>query len=218
MAFWTSNDNVFDNVSKRSMRKMLVLTNDHLSKLKAEKADAAINALFLRTEPLHLAFSQCYIRRANAKGIYKGHSAKMNGLLKKLRQLKVKQWDVQIQNHYLQGTAEYTILMPQRRRPFQSYAIDTRISRIKALSKSLEAFPAMAAIKNDVDDFFTIISEVRDVQQQHEEHVARSISNLEIARKELAIMMYRNLGVLMDKFAHQPSIISNFWQVSVLKQ
>ena len=110
MTFWSTTPNLFDNITKRSMRKMLVLGKDHLSKLKAQQADAVINALYVRTEPLLTGFALRYTERSNAKAQYKGHTAKMNGLLKELRQLKVKQWDVQIQNHHLQGTAEYAAL------------------------------------------------------------------------------------------------------------
>ena len=91
MTFWSTTPNLFDNITKRSMRKMLVLGKDHLSKLKAQQADAVINALYVRTEPLLTAFALRYTERSNAKAQYKGHTAKMSGLLKELRQLKVKQ-------------------------------------------------------------------------------------------------------------------------------
>lgn len=218
MTFWSTTPNLFDNVTKRSMRKMLVLGKDHLSKLKAQQADAVINALYLRTEPLLTAFALRYTERSNAKAQYKGHTAKMSGLLKELRQLKVKQWDVQIQNHHLQGTAEYAALLPDRRRPFQAYGTDSRIASIEALSMSLGQFPALAAIQADVDSFHTLISQARHVQQQHEQRVAQSITDLEQARVALATIMYRNLGVLMDKYGDTPAMIGNFWEVRLLRQ
>lgn len=217
MAEWSYLQNQFDNSTEGSFVLMLNLSNDHVAKLEAQQADTDIAALLARTQPLHLAYSKGYSTWKSATAIRKGATLKIDLLLAELSSLKIKQWDIQIQGKYLDGTPEYMTLLPEKRGPFQKGAKDERINAVDALSLRLGDYPALATTLADVDAFKTQLLDARDEQQQKEQLIEQGSDDLEKARVELATMMYGNLGVLMDKYRNTPDYINNYWEVSLMQ-
>ena len=217
MAEWSYLQNQFDNSTEGSFVLMLNLSNDHVAKLEAQQADTDIAALLARTQPLHLAYSKGYSTWKSATAIRKGATLKIDLLLAELSSLKIKQWDIQIQGKYLDGTPEYMTLLPEKRGPFQKGAKDERINAVDALSLRLGDYPALATTLADVDAFKTQLLDARDEQQQKEQLIEQGSDDLEAIRIELATMMYGNLGVLMDKYRNTPDYINNYWEVSLMQ-
>ncbi len=214
---WNYEQNQFDNATKRSNALMLVLSSDHLSKLKAQPAEPEIVALAVRTEPLHQVFVQHYIGWKNAKAARKSGTFQVEQMLGELSGSKIKQWDIQIQGQHLEGTAQYMNLLPDRRGPFQTGAIEQRIDEVEALGVRLQGYPMLAATKADVDLFKNALLSARDQQQQDEHRIAFASTDVEKARKDVATIMYGNLGVLMDKYREMPERLATFWEVSLMQ-
>jgi hypothetical protein len=217
MAEWNILQNQFNNSTKESFVLMLNLSNDHIAKLEAQQADADIAALLARTQPLHVDYSKAYTIWKSATAFRKGATLKVDQLLAELSSLKIKQWDVQIQVQYLDGTPEYMTLLPEKRAPFQTGGKDQRINAVEALGLRLANYPALAATQADVDAFRAQLVDARDTQQQKEQLIEQGSDDLEAARIELATMMYGNLGILMDKYRNTPDYINNFWEVSLMQ-
>ena len=217
MAEWIYSQNQFNNSTKQSFALMLELGNDHIAKLQAQQADADIAALLARTQPLQLDYGKAYTKWKSATAVRKGATLKIDQLLAELSSLKIKQWDIQIQGQYLDGTPEYMALLPEKRGPFQSGPKDQRINAVEALSLRLGDYPVLAATQADVDAFRIQLLDARDEQQQKEQLIEQGSDDLEVARIELATMMYGNLGVLMDKYRQTPDYINNFWEVSLMQ-
>lgn len=213
---WHYLSNQFDNVTKKSFKLMNIINADHLAKLQAQASDTVIATLLARTNVPHDSFNTTYSNWLSAKGFYKGETNRVNGYLKELSSVKLKQWDAQIQAVYLEGTPDYKILLPNGRKPFQSGTIDDRISHLQAFVQRLAAYPTLVTTKTNVIAFHTMLNAARDVQQQKEELVDYASTLLEVARKDIALMMYRNLGVLIDKYASNPDFVSNFWDYQLL--
>lgn len=217
MAEWSYLQNQFNNSTKESFVLMLNLSNDHIAKLEAQQTDADIAALLARTEPLHLDYGKVYTKWKSATAIRKGATLKTDQLLAELSSLKIKQWDIQIQGQYLDGTPEYMALLPEKRGPFQKGGKDERINAVEALNLRLGDYPVLAATQADVDAFTAQLIDARDTQQQKEQLIAQGSDDLEAARIKLATMMYGNLGVLMDKYRETPDYINNYWEVSLMQ-
>ena len=218
MADWNYLHNHFDNMTIGRFPLMVKLTYDHTSKLRAQQSDADIQALLLRTEPVHDAFLAAHRAFLNSKASRKGSTFRVSQLLRELSKKKIKQWDIQIQGVHLEGEPQYAILLPNRRSPFQQGAYDERIAQVKALAKRLEVEPALATTKDDVEAFHLQLVAARDTQQQYEGLMAHHSSMTNEARKRLAIMMFGNLGVLIDKYRENPKYAATFWETSLLKQ
>lgn len=214
---WHFLKNQFNTATATSYKKANILNNDHMGKLTAENTDADIAALEARTQPLSTDFSDKYSTWISAKATSKGYTQVFDNLLSELSSTKIKQWDIQIQGVHLEGTAEYTMILPNRRRPFQTGGKDERLSEVQALAQRLLSYPALAATQADVDAFATSMQTARNNQQQKEELVAMASDQLEQARVALTTMMYGNLGVLMDKYRTMPGMIENFWQLDLIR-
>lgn len=214
---WHYQQNQFDNATEGSFKKMNILNADHFGKLQALQGDPDIAALLARTTPLHDAYNLRYSRWLSAKATYKGRTSQMEEHINNLSLTKSKEWDAQIQVVHLEGTPNYIAILPDGRKPFYSGTIDDKISHLQSLAQRLVAYPALAATMNDVLAFHTTIDNARDVQQQKEELVHDASDLLETARKNIALMMYRNLGFLIDKYGSAPEMISNFWELQLLR-
>lgn len=215
---WHYLSNQFEQATRGSFKRCNILNNDHLSKLTSEQIDPVIGALVARTAPLSTAYSSSYSAWISANGTYKGHTMLFDNMLSELSSLKIKQWDIQIQAQYLEGTPVYVMLLPNRRGPFQEGTKDDRLSEVEALAQRLMAYPALAATQMDVNTFATDLRMARDNQQQKEQLVAMASDVLELARLALCTMMYGNLGVLMDKYRDTPDMIENFWQLDLIRR
>ena len=117
-----------------------------------------------------------------------------------------------------EDSADYITLLPNGRKPFQSGGRDARILEVKALSKRLADFPALAAVKTDVDAFAVQMDAIRDTQQQKEGLVEKATDALEQQRKAMTAMMYGNLGRLMDKFMDDPLVIDRFFELQLIRE
>lgn len=214
---WKYLENQFEVATATSFKLMNIINADHLSRLKAEAGDPVIDNLVSRTIPPHDNYKNNYTAWISSRAIYKGATSTVEGLLDTLSSLKIKQWDIQIQNEFLEGTPEYVAILPNRRKPFQSGGIDTRIAQVKALGKRLDSYPALNDTMDDVNEFYEIINIARDTQQQKEGQIETASDMLETSRLAIAWMMYRNLGILMDKFGDDVEQIRNFWEIGLFR-
>ena len=214
---WHYCQNQFLNVTKNNRKKAIIIANDHDSKLTAESADPDILALSTRFNPLKVILSTKYAGHIAKKGLYKGGTALVEQKLLDLSSTKIEDWDIQIQAVHKRDTPDYIAILPNYRIPFQSGGIDQRIEEVRALSERLAGYPALAAVKTDVDAFLTEMEDSRDTQQQKEEQVDLASDESDDAVRAVMIMMYKDLGSLMDKFGDEPTDVERFFEVSLLQ-
>lgn len=209
--------NSFDVATQNSRKQMTIITADHLAKLSAMKGDADILRLYERFAPVQQSFGDKYAAWLSAKGLYKGETERVQNLLDELSSTKLKQWSVKIQNVFLEGTPDYTAILPSGRAPYQSGAKDTRITELKGLRDRLTKYPKLEELKKDVEAFMLSLEEARNRQQESEQSVDQLSLQLEQARKDIAVMLYRNLGALMDKYGNDPKQILAFYEVEQIR-
>ncbi len=95
--------------------------------------------------------------------------------------------------------------------------MDERIAAVKTLSESLGNFAPLAALQAIVSAFHTQLKDARDGQQGREQLSGQKSTDLENARKDIALMQYRNLGMLLDKFGDQPEQVLNYYELQLLQ-
>ncbi len=215
---WHYLDNQFENVTKNSNKLSVIIANDHDSKLQAESADADILNFYNRFHPLKTDLSAKYGLWAAAKGLYKGETARVEQKLEELSGTAIESWDIQVQVVHRRDTPDYIALLPNFREPFQKGGIDLRIEEVRGFSERLNSYPALAALKAEVDAFLAVLEGFRNVQQGKEETVGLASDNLKSANQLCMIMAYRNLGGLMDKFGDNPTDVERFYELELLQQ
>lgn len=218
MSIWHFAENQFENATGSSRKRMNILIEDHIAKLKAELSDPDIAFLYERTLPVEQEWVNQYTGWKTAKGLYKGETNRFEELLEKLRTEKSPDWDNQIKVAVTEGSSDYVAIMPRGREPFYKGGRDERVAEVKALAKRLEGYPTLGAVMDDVNAFFTQINNSRLQQQQKEELVDKASDELEAQRIITAQMMYANTGRLIDKFSETPESIERFFELQVIRR
>lgn len=214
---WQYLQNQFANVLVNSYADTNIFTTDHLSKLKNLAGDIDIDRLILRTEPLYVTFRDKYTAWQQSNAFWKAATNKIDILLDDLFKTKIPRWDILVQVDYPENTEEYITLFPNGRTGFRDAGKDGKIQAVYTLLQMLSNYPALSAVYNDVQTFYNLLITARDKQQQREQNVRDSASQLRDAQEQVFIVLYRNLGALMDKYAENNENILNFYSVDMIR-
>ena len=196
---------------------MLTASTDTDAKLSAQQmSDADIAMLFALFHPVFALFAQLYSSWLAALGVYKGETLRLENKMKELSKTKIREWEGAVQALYIEGSEEYTILFPNKRKPFQTGTYEQRLAAVEGLGERLAPYAALAPLKALVDAFATDLRSIRLMQQQKEQLADTASSNLESQRVLLAVMFYGVLGFLMFKFRAEIARVTDFIDFSLL--
>ena len=210
--------NQFLNATATSFKKALKLSNYHdamLKKAMDSNPDPDWALLYNRYHPLHLLFVAAYNDWKLAGGTQGGQSLNITQLLTLLI-TKINKWDIQVQNVFEKNTTGYKTLFPNGHYPFNSGAIDTRVMAVNTLGAAL-TLPAFAALKLEVDDFYSLLDGARDSHESAKGGTQEMSETLENKRKVIMTEQYRDLGFMINKGAENPNMIGPFFELNVLR-
>lgn len=214
---WSFSNNPFIN-SKLSKEEWNVLGSDHLSKLENKKGDhPVLEHVYERYKTVYEAYVEQYKNWKLAKQYWQAETLEVENLLEELSSKWIKKWDMQIQLVFDETTPEYVSLLPNKRFPFQKTRRDERIVEVGTLLKSLENYPVLAAVRQEVADFYQKLRSKRDQQQQQEQQVRDSSTKLKQAAEELGVATYRNVGSLITIYAEEPKQLLNFFKLDLIR-
>lgn len=215
---WSYLQNPFDNVTKRNLKRMLLMATDHFDKLRgAAQTNPQVQQWYTNELPHYQAFVNLYNKAHAQKNIYGMHTQEFEEQIRQLSSEKIKRWDIQIQTQYDDNSAKYKALLPNGRAPFQRGAYETRINEIETLYNALGHFPNLAHVQTEVSNFLQTIREGRSEQQAAEKQESDYSKMLEDARKVLAMAMHRIFGNLLALFAHDPEWVEGFYELKYLR-
>ena len=221
METWHFARNTFTSISGQSNKLANILIVDHFSRLGAITGDTDFMAMVSRTTPVKTAWDGAYVTWISSKGVYKGRTELWVAKLADLSSLRIKQWDIAIQAVFLEGTGDYTMLLPNGRGPFQTGAYDLRLAEVKALQNRLlavtPAVPALTTLAATIGTYHTEMTTLRNNQQTAEQLVDNNASLLEIQRLAVCAMMYKNLGRLMEKYSDTPVRVEDFYDMNYIR-
>ena len=115
------------------------------------------------------------------------------------------------------STPEYLTLIPNGRTNMYVGGKDAQIQTIRTLAESLLEYSNLATLQTEVNDYYVKIEKARDTQQQQEQTVQDAADELRKAQMAVCVMMYRNLGRLMDKYAEDTLFITKFYQLNLIR-
>ena len=221
METWKFAHNTFLTVTATSYKLMNILITDHVTRLGAVPGDTDVRAMVSRTTMVKTAWDAAYSAWISSKATYKGRTELWEAKLADLSSLRIKQWDIAIQGVFLDGTGDYTILLPNGRGPFQSGAYDLRVVEVKSLQNRLlavtPAVPALTTLAATIGTYHTEMTNLRGTQQTAEQLVDNNASLLELQRLAVCAMMYKNLGRLMEKFSDTPVRVEDFYDMNYIR-
>ncbi len=212
--------NQFITATDRTYKKALKLSNYHdayLEKMMNENPlDIDFATLYNRYHPFHLAYVAAYNEWKNAGGQQEGQTLNLDQMLTLLVS-KAARWDARVQVEYEKNSPTYKSIFPNGRAPFGKGAYITRIQAVQTLGTALSAHPALAALKLDVEAFYTDIDNVRDTQESAKGGTKAGSDAVENQRIITMNEQYRNLGFLINKWADTPLLIEPFFELNILR-
>ncbi len=214
---WHFEYNQFDVVTANNYKLAELISKQHANALHSEISLPAIAAMYNSFLPLRSSFETNYISWKSKTAARKSATLKVTNLIKDLSSTKIEDWDIKIQNVHRQDSEEYMALMPNRRSPFQRGTYEECITSVKTLANNLEGVVALSAVYDDVLLFIGKIDAARNEKQQLDELVSKQSALVETARYECAVMMYANLGGLMQLFCRTPEAISRFFDLEAIR-
>ncbi len=223
---WKYAENTFLVVTTGNFKLMNILIADHTARIAqavtaVNPPDSDFTTMQGRLTPVKTAWDAAYNAWIAARGTYKGKTQALEAKLADLSGLRIKQWDIAVQGVFLEGTPEYTQLLPNGRGPFQHGAYDLRIAEVKALQTRLAPFtganPSLAALATAVGTFHGEIKLLRDAQQGQEGAVNTASATVEAQRLAAGNVMYQNLGRLMEKFVLVTAKIEDYFDMSYIR-
>lgn len=214
---WQYISNQFANALQFSYRNTLIFVTDHAAKLQNNVNNAAILTILPRTLTALELYQEKMAKWQKANAFWKGDTNKIDDLLLQLRQTKVPRWEHKVEDIYLAGTPEYITLFPNGRTGFRNGGKDVQIQNLKAFIESLSEYPALSQLKSDVEAFYNIVLDTRNRQQQREQEVRSSATELRDAQEIVFNILYANLGFLMHLYYESKEEILNYFQVELIR-
>lgn len=216
---WKYASNQFAHATVGSFKKMLLLAGDHDARLEARKGEAPIAPLQDRFHPVYLTYAGAYTTWTSARGMREGGTATVTEMLDELASTRARQWDVKVMAVYDKGTPQHRGLFPDGREPLQLGPIDLRIEAVMSFYTRLTAHSETlpAELLSEVLDFHAELLSARQLQQGQHGSLAEASGELEAARLATAEMLYGNLGVLMDTYRATPERITQFFNLSLVR-
>ena len=200
-----------------SYRLAVRISTWHDSALLAASADPYFMALYNIYHPLHLSLVAKYDAWRAQIGLQQGATLNLNQKLNTLSGTKIQEWDIDIQNVYPQGTPQYMALLPNRRTPFQHGTQNDRIQAVQSLSNAIGADPALAAVKADVDAFYTLANNALTAQKGSITVTKTKSDTVETARLPMCVQQYADLGDLIKKYAADPSLANQYFDEEAIR-
>ena len=212
--------NQFLNATFENFKKALKLSNYHDARLKKKMddnpGDPDFATLYNRYHILHLAYVDAYNQWKLSGGVQGGQTLNMTQLLLLLI-TKINKWEGKVSGEFEKTSVEYKTLFPNGKYPFNSGAMDTRIAAVLTLGSALTPYGALAAVKADVDAFYTLLDAARDTQEGAKGGTKDLSTVVEQNRVLTMTGQYQNLGFLMNKFAATPLVIAPFFELNILR-
>ena len=218
MRTWMFLTNPFLNATDGSYLNGMHISGYHDKALEKKKSDPFFLDMYNLYHPLHIAYATAYGTGVTEGGLQQGDTLSAQQLMSLLSNTKIRNWDVAIQNHYEINTPEYKRLLPHHRKPFQHGSRTERLQTVKSLRDAIGTDELLAAVKTDVDSFYTQFHAANNVQEGNQSASKGTSAALETARIAMCAGQYANLGGLMQKYSTTPDMIAPYFDLETIRR
>ncbi len=201
---WSYFVNPFLVLGKKNFKKAVKISTYHDSALQTASGDPFFAAMYAAYHPFHLALVAAYNTWKTSGGMQKGSTQTVEELLNLLSPVKINAWDAQVQIVLPKGSPDYVAVLPQGHTPFAQSEIDERINAVQQLGLALVPFPALAALKLEIDTFYGQLTVARNTQLGKKGDTEHYSDMLREKISDALIAMYGDLGLVMDKAKTNP--------------
>lgn len=217
--YWSKIENFLNSSTEGNLKKMYLMSTDHIHKLIAKAPnDAAIQDILNFVQPAYSNFVRQYREKTLQANIYRLKTANFREQLSLLSSEKIRQWDVNIQMVHDAKSNQYMHLLPHGRAPFQKGAYEMRIEAVMTLGEAVSLDPQLTSLGTDILAFGQQLEDLRQDQQGDEGEKDEQADSLEALRKELAIVLYGAFGRLIAHHYRELHRVSNFYELKYFRR
>ena len=218
---WKYLSNQFLLATSDSYKKGLILSNYHnaaLLKFKtANPTDTDIDKMYTRYNPLAQTLAAEYVKWKGLGGVKEASTLNLEQLLATMP-TKMNIWEPAIQTKFAKTTPDFKAILPNGRSGLTRGNKEDRVSAIKTFSDSLTGIADLAATKTQIDAFYALVLEARSKQLGSKSAAGQGGNTVKAATVACMVMQYKNLGLMIDKYAADTSIIETFFDLETLQQ
>lgn len=215
---WSQLNNIFDNVTKKSKKKMHLIINDHALKLETASKDPEIQTLYDLTNPKRIKYNQLMAEWDSSKGIGKGNTRTWKNYLDEINETVLNTWEGQVTYYFPKDTPTYIAIFPRGRMVITNGKYNDRLLALNAFSLTLAEYPLLDKLKETVDAKLEEINTARKQQRSQYDKVSFKSTELEEMRVELANLLDDNLCKLKIKYRQNLKMVENFFNRSLLRK
>lgn len=210
--------NFFNNTTKGNFKRMLMLSRDHLDKLRQRaNGDATLTNLLQGVEPTYETFVEALASSSNTNLDRQTHTFQLEESFLQLRSL-VEDWDIRISFKYRPSTSDYKFLMGMGRTPFSASPYEQRLNMVKDLAERLLRYHDLADVQDDVSKWYKKTNDLRSKQQGLEGNLQSAQGNAEKARVALATKLHWVYSGLMHYYADRLWEVETFYELKYLQR
>lgn len=217
MKKWNFLNNPFSKKEKRNYKLLLSLATNHVDALNANQNVPEISQLISRTKPLLDAYNAEMQEKMTSKSISSGYVVSFYQLLGQLP-AKLSRWDIEIQNQYPENTLEYRTIFGSKRSEIYRGTAEQVLNKLQSFRQKVEDTAGLDVIANNIKTFITQLEDARNAKGQKLEIYDQKQDTLAEKYDKLGIMLYRNLGKLIDIYAHNTDEIERYFNLSLLRK
>ncbi len=214
---WTFFVNPLLGATRDSYQNAMAISTFHDDALSGMQNDPFFGPLYTLYHPIHLAFKQVYDAYDAQGNVQTGQTLNFAQLIKALASVKIKAWDIAIQNIYAQGTTPYKTIMPHNRVPFQSGKQSEKLQAVTTLSTALAGIPALASVKADVDAFWQLLDTAFRSKNTGKSTTFQYSAAVDAQRIIMCTAQYANLGAMINKFPAATDNLDIYFDLATIR-
>ena len=219
MSPWKFLNNTFLTVTEESNRACKKLGDYTLSALNQSAQSGAEPFVTLANE-LQLYVTDFNNQYANWKSTQGTQKSKTNTLVQNLATLssqKIDDWEFATQQQYRKNTPEFIDIFPNGRSPFQSGSQEDRLAAVSTLSKKLNDYDSLEALRIDVNSFLASLTASFNSQKSTKAGTKMESGALEAARVKVCEELFGTYGALIQFYRKTPLEVGNYFDLQTLR-
>ncbi len=223
---WDLTTNPFETLTRRRFTAMDTILADHANRcaerLERALGDQDLKLLHQRAIAARAAWNVIYVRWSVGRRTHKGRTFALSQLIADLRGSRIPLWQVMIQRtglehpQWMKGGGGFEALFPDGRRPFQQGGVEARIAAVSRLTAATATVPELAEVHTAAHTFLLTLTTARTLQQEARGSTSHASGEIERQRKDAALVLYRNMARLMEKYAESPASLWHFFDRKLL--
>jgi len=154
--------------------------------------------------------------KLSSKSVSKGYVSNFNDILEQLP-AKLSRWDIEIQNIYPKNTLEYRTIFGTKRSEIYRGTTERVINNLRSLQQKVENTQGLDTIAIDIKNFAVLLDDLRSIKGQKLEDYDQKQDVLAEEYDKLSIMLYRNLGRLIDIYANNTDEIERYFNLYLIR-